>query len=862
MVEQTLKLFAKEIKISTERLIKQFHEIGIEKKCNDIISQKEKEILLDYLNNNHNGLVNNQINKLILQKKIKTILNVPITGGKSKSINVEVRKKRKYIQYDIVKPESDSKNTNNKMQNIEINLEKNDSSILNKNDLINKKPQFSLKEKKIYINTIKKIKKELKVTEIYKNKEKNKKKLAKEIKLEKTIFDKKNNKFNKNKNIKNNYLDISFKEKEDIINNNNLSNIKNYIQVRNKKNIKQKKNYHFYDQNNIEQFKNFTNKNNKEKIIKKSKLQQNFRKPIASINKNILIPETISIVDLSNKMAIKSSKVIKNMKKMGFSFSINEFLDQETAQLVVEEMGHKAILQNSNNIENELLNDRSIENVSSEIRPPIVTIMGHVDHGKTTLLDYIRSSQITQKELGGITQRIGAYHVKTKNGAITFLDTPGHAAFSEMRFRGVKITDIVVLIVAADDGVMPQTIEAIKHVKRENVSIIVAINKIDKNVTDLERIKNQLSKYDILSEEWGGDVQFVKISAKTGYGVDTLLESILLQSEMLELRSISVGRASGVIIESYLDQKKGVIATVLVQKGMLSKGDIVLSGFQYGKIRAMYDEFGKEILSAGPSIPVEILGFSDILLSGDTISVVRNEKKAREIATYRLNKFKEIKLKQQKRIKLEKLFSNMKNNHKVLNIILKTDVQGSIEAIINSIKLLSNEIRVHIISFGVGSIKENDAILAISCHAMIIGFNVRCDLSAKKIIEKEKIDCRFYSVIYQLINDIKKIIIKLSSQEDRKKIIGVAEVKNIFMISKKNIVAGCKVINGIIKRNNNIRLLRDDIVIHEGMLESLRRFKNDIHEVKNGMECGIVIKDFYDISSGDIIESLDILNKC
>nr|GEZ89434.1 translation initiation factor IF-2, chloroplastic [Tanacetum cinerariifolium] len=486
--------------------------------------------------------------------------------------------------------------------------------------------------------------------------------------------------------------------------------------------------------------------------------------------------------------------------------------------------------------------------------------MGHVDHGKTSLLDYIRSTKIACNEAGGITQNIGAYHVKTESGSITFLDTPGHSAFTGMRARGVKLTDIVILVVAADDGVKPQTIEAIQHAKEANVPIIVAINKIDKIGSDINQIKNDLTKYNIVSEEWGGENMFVSISAKTGKGIDTLLNTILLQSEMLELKAISTGMAEGVVIESYLDKGRGPIATVLVQKGNLKKGDVILCGLEYGRIKSLRNENGKILKNAGPSIPVEILGLSKVPFAGDQVTVVRDEKKAKEVACYRQNKSRELKLANQNRSNLENMFDNIKkSDFSELKVIIKSDVQGSLEAISGALlKLSTNEVKINIIGSGIGGITETDAALALASNAIILGFNVRADVSAKKIIEMEHLDLRYYSVIYDLIDEVQSAMTGLLSPEYKQNIIGLAEVRNIFKSPKFGLIAGCMVIDGIIKKNNPIRILRDHIVIYEGDLESLRRFKEDVSEVRNGMECGIGVKNFNDIKVRDNIEVFEL----
>ncbi len=594
---------------------------------------------------------------------------------------------------------------------------------------------------------------------------------------------------------------------------------------------------------------------------KGSALQQAFTKPVQAVNRDVVIGETITVAELANKMAVKATEIIKTMMKMGEMVTINQVIDQETAQLVAEEMGHKVILRKENELEEAVLEDRDT-NAELVTRAPVVTIMGHVDHGKTSLLDYIRKAKVAAGEAGGITQHIGAYHVETDDGKmITFLDTPGHAAFTSMRARGAKATDIVVLVVAADDGVMPQTIEAIQHAKAAGVPIVVAVNKIDKPEANPDRVEQELLQHEVIAEKFGGETQFVYVSAKKGTGVDELLDAILLQSEVLELTAVKDGMASGVVIESYLDKGRGPVATILVQSGTLNRGDIVLCGFEYGRVRAMRDENGKEIESAGPSIPVEVLGLSGVPAAGDEATVVRDEKKAREVALYRQGKFRDVKLARQQKAKLENMFSNMAEGDVAeLNVIVKADVQGSVEAIVQSLQELSTaEVKVKVVGSGVGGITETDATLAAASNAIVLGFNVRADASARRIIENENIDLRYYSIIYELLNEIKAAMSGMLQPEFKQEIIGLAEVRDVFRHPKFGAIAGCMVTEGIVKRNNPIRVLRDNVVIFEGELESLRRFKDDVGEVRNGMECGIGVKNYNDVKVGDQIEVFEVV---
>ena len=585
------------------------------------------------------------------------------------------------------------------------------------------------------------------------------------------------------------------------------------------------------------------------------------RKAEAAIATEIELSGPLTVKELAEKMGREVSEIIKKLMLLGVMASINQEVDVDTATIVAEEFG---VTVTEVEPEEDPTDVIEIEDAPETLkpRPPVVTIMGHVDHGKTSLLDYIRKAKVAAGEAGGITQHIGAYHVEMDDGKmITFLDTPGHAAFTSMRARGAKATDIVVLVVAADDGVMPQTIEAIQHAKAAGAPLVVAVNKIDKPEANPDRVEQELLQHEVISEKFGGDVQFVPVSAKKGTGVDDLLDAILLQSEVLELTAVKDGMASGVVIESYLDKGRGPVATILVQSGTLRKGDIVLCGFEYGRVRAMRDENGKEIDEAGPSIPVEVLGLSGVPAAGDEATVVRDEKKAREVALHRQGKFREVKLARQQKAKLENMFSNMAEGDVAeLNIIVKADVQGSVEAIIQSLQDLStDEVKVKVVGSGVGGISETDATLAAASNAIIVGFNVRADASARRIIEAENIDLRYYSIIYELLNDVKAAMSGMLQPEFKQEIIGLAEVRDVFKHPKFGAIAGCMVTEGVVKRNNPIRVLRDNVVIFEGELESLRRFKDDVSEVRNGMECGIGVKNYNDVKVGDQIEVFEVV---
>lgn len=588
-------------------------------------------------------------------------------------------------------------------------------------------------------------------------------------------------------------------------------------------------------------------------------LQQAFAKPAAPSIHEVSIPEAITVAELASRMSVKAAEVIRQLIKLGVMATINQVLDQDTAVLIVEEMGHKVKLLKENQIEDDLALTAHT-GAEETARAPVVTIMGHVDHGKTSLLDYIRRTRVTSGEAGGITQHIGAYHVETQHGDITFLDTPGHEAFTAMRARGAKCTDIVVLVVAADDGVMPQTLEAIQHARAAEVPIVVAVNKIDKPEADPERVKTELANHNVISEEWSGDVMFVNISAKTGEGVDKLLEAILLQAEVLELKAPKTGTAQGIVIESRLDKGRGPVATLLIQRGTLHRGDIILTGIQFGRVRAMLNETGKPIDAAGPSMPVEVLGLSGAPKAGDDVIVVPDERKAREVAMFRQGKYRDVKLAKQQATKLEDIFNRMSDGQvNALNIVLKADVQGSVEALNDALQRLStDEVQVKIIAAGVGGITESDVNLAIASKAIMIGFNVRADATAKTLVENENIDLHYYSIIYDVIDEVKKALQGMLSPEMRENIIGMAQVRDVFRSPKFGAVAGCMVTEGIIKRHKRIRVLRDNVVIFEGELESLRRFKEDVGEVRTGFECGIAVKNYNDVKVGDQIEVFEM----
>ncbi|HDW6534704.1 TPA: translation initiation factor IF-2 [Salmonella enterica subsp. enterica serovar Typhi] len=893
MTDLTLKALAAERQVSVDRLVQQFADAGIRKSADDSVSAQEKQTLLAHLNRE----AVSGPDKLTLQRKTRSTLNIPGTGGKSKSVQIEVRKKRTFVKRDPqeaerlaaeeqaqreaeeqARREAEEQAKREAQQKAEREAaeqakreaaEKAKREAAEKDKVSNQQTDDMTKtaqaEKARRENEAAELKRKAEEEARRKLEEEARRKLEEEARR---VAEEARRMAEENKwtatpepvEDTSDYHVTTSQHARQAEDENDREVEGGRGRGRNAKAARPaKKGKHAESKADREEARAAV-RGGKGGKRKGSSLQQGFQKPAQAVNRDVVIGETITVGELANKMAVKGSQVIKAMMKLGAMATINQVIDQETAQLVAEEMGHKVILRRENELEEAVMSDRDT-GAAAEPRAPVVTIMGHVDHGKTSLLDYIRSTKVASGEAGGITQHIGAYHVETDNGMITFLDTPGHAAFTSMRARGAQATDIVVLVVAADDGVMPQTIEAIQHAKAAGVPVVVAVNKIDKPEADPDRVKNELSQYGILPEEWGGESQFVHVSAKAGTGIDELLDAILLQAEVLELKAVRKGMASGAVIESFLDKGRGPVATVLVREGTLHKGDIVLCGFEYGRVRAMRNELGQEVLEAGPSIPVEILGLSGVPAAGDEVTVVRDEKKAREVALYRQGKFREVKLARQQKSKLENMFVNMTEGevHEV-NIVLKADVQGSVEAISDSLlKLSTDEVKVKIIGSGVGGITETDATLAAASNAILVGFNVRADASARKVIESESLDLRYYSVIYNLIDEVKAAMSGMLSPELKQQIIGLAEVRDVFKSPKFGAIAGCMVTEGTIKRHNPIRVLRDNVVIYEGELESLRRFKDDVNEVRNGMECGIGVKNYNDVRVGDMIEVFEII---
>ena len=821
---------ATSIGISVDRLLMQLKNAQINvTSADDIIAEKEKQKLLRYLQQHHGARADAAPEKIVLRRAKTSEIKVAGSQGARKTISVQVRKKRTYIKQSktaspllptqgqaIETPPAQEVNATETLEPVQ------ESSVEQVTS-----PEVLLTEG----NELGEVTTGKAVTEIVKRKEKR----PHEIKPELDEGDR------PKKKKKSRMGDRDGGHQYEALIGKGAAPIDLVLRE---------------DEGDLEVIDRRRRRHGKTRKSAQPVQVQAFTRPTAPMIHEVNIPETITVADLAQKMSIKAAEVIKSMMKMGAMVTINQVIDQETASLVVEEMGHKPKLISSQAVEESLAKDSEVQGEWLP-RAPVVTIMGHVDHGKTSLLDYIRRTKVTAGEAGGITQHIGAYHVETPKGVITFLDTPGHAAFTAMRARGAKLTDIVILVVAADDGVMPQTTEAINHAKAANVPMIVAVNKIDKPEADLDRVRNDLSKHGLIPEEWGGETMFVPVSAKTGQNIEQLLDSILVQAEVLELKAVVDVPARGVVIESRLDKGRGAVASLLVQQGTLRKGDLVLAGFEYGRARALFDENGKQVEQAGPSIPVEILGLSSTPNAGDSFLVVEDERRAREVALFRQGKFREVKLAKQNAAKLENILQRMgdEKSERALNIVLKADVQGSAEALSQALAELSTaDVKVKIVSSAVGGINESDVNLALASNAIMIGFNVRANNEARKLIEAESVDLHYHSIIYDVINEVKRAISGFTAPVIQEKIIGLAEVRDVFRSSKLGAIAGCMVLEGVVRRNSPIRILRDNVVIFEGSLESLRRFKDDVTEVRNGMECGIGVKSYNDIKPKDQIE--------
>ncbi|MEC7727797.1 MAG: translation initiation factor IF-2 [Pseudomonadota bacterium] len=836
MAEVTVKQLAEDVGAPVDRLLKQIVEAGLKARSeNDSVSSDEKQQLLAYLRKTH-GEADAEPRKITLKRKTTTTLK----AGKAKTVNVEVRKRRTYIKRAELQPEAEAP----KPEEPVAEQQPEQAPVEEAPKVAAEQAQQPEAEKPAEAATAEQPEQAEKA-EPKKEPEPEPEPVPapEDMPMPPPEGDGKDRKPKKKKE--------KVRERSDEIEEGKP---------------KKKQAGHRGPRSRPVEEPLVISEDEEETTLRKplrakkkpKEKRHAFERPTKPMVREVEIPETISVGDLAQRMAVKSADVIKTLMGMGVMATINQALDQETAVLVTEELGHKAKTVSDDAFEEEVLSEFSFEGGEKTKRAPVVSVMGHVDHGKTSLLDYIRRTKVASGESGGITQHIGAYHVETDHGMVSFLDTPGHAAFTAMRARGAQCTDIVVLVVAADDGVMPQTKEAVQHARSAGVPIVVAINKMDKEEADPDRVKTELAGMEVIPEDWGGDVQFVPVSAHTGEGIEDLLEALLLQAEVLELEAATDAPAKGVVVESSLERGRGSVATVLVQNGTLRQGDMVVAGSYFGKVRAMTDEAGKQVKEAGPSIPVEILGLNCTPDAGDEFFAVADEKKAKELAEFRQSREREQRLQRQQAAKLENLFENMgKDEVKTLNVVLKTDVRGSLEAITKALQDLGNdEVQVKIVSSGVGGIAETDVSLAMATNAVIFGFNVRADTASKRLVEQEGLDLRYYSIIYNLIDDVKAALTGMLAPEFREDIVGIADVRDVFRSPKFGQVAGCMVTEGTVYRNKPIRVLRDNVVIFEGELESLRRFKDDVPEVRNGMECGIGVKG-YDVKVGDQIEVFD-----
>ena len=871
MSEVTVKQLAEVLGIPLDQLSDQLKDAGISiKSADDAISNDDKRQLLAFLRSSHgkDKVEQSPRKKVVLKRKSKGTLKIASGSGirsKTKTVNIEVRKKRTFSRpnkSEIDAIEKDRLEAQKALDERKLQLELEAKQQLEAQNKLQEQAKLeqekaqkeqNLKEQEAHVE----VEETVEVEEVVETPEKTEEEVQQE--QEKAIKDK------------------ADAEREAQVHRQVMAAVEKRKREKQRKEDQQNKNKPAPNNtanqpnNNNRGGRNQNNKYGRKQLHVKSGSRNHrftpdfkkaekhgFTKPVADQIKTVKIEDSITVGDLAKALTIKSADVIKELMQMGMMVTINQILDQDTAVLVVEELGHKVELVENKTLSEELhsaADDETIDE-NAETRPPVVTVMGHVDHGKTSLLDYIRKTKVTDKEAGGITQHIGAYHVTTDHGVISFIDTPGHAAFTAMRQRGAKATDIVILVVAANDGVMPQTIEAVKHSKAAGVPIIVAVNKMDLSGASIEKAKQDLSNHEVIPEDWGGDTQFIPVSAKTGEGIDDLLEAISLQAELMELKAVVDKPARGIVVESSLDKGKGPVATVLVKSGTLHKGDMVLSGEQFGRARRMLNELGEEVSEAGPSIPVVIQGLSGVPVAGEDFLVVKNEKLAKSAAAERKALERDLRLKAQQAAKLENLLASMGKKEKlVVNLLIKADVQGSVEALKDSLTILGNDdVEVRAISTGVGGITNADAQLALSAKAIIIGFNVRADKAAREVIKQNDLDLHYFSIIYDAIDNIKAAITGFLGTETKDVIIGNAEVKDVFRSSQFGSIAGCIILEGSVKRDNPIRVLRDNVVIFEGELESLRRHKDDVKEVKSGTECGIGVKGYDDIQAGDEIE--------
>jgi len=818
MAEVTVTQFAEVLKVPVEKLLTQLEEAGIKVAGpDDMISEDAKLELLTHLRKAHGKEEGAAApRKITLKRRAQSEIKVSAAMGKARTVQVEVRAKRTYIKRDVLEEQA-------RVAQEEIDRQRETEEAARRAEEEARQREVQARER-------------LKQDEEAQRHaaEEERRRLAAEEQARLEAEKKEREKAERERREKEEKARRAKEEKKPTRYGREELHIAGGLSAKHRKSRA---------------------RGGGRRATVQSDQRQEFQLPTQPVKREVTIGETITVGELAQKMAVKAPDVIKTMMNMGVMATINQPIDQDTAVLVVEEMGHTAVALKENQLEEELQAGlaTSAEEVS---RPPVVPIMGHVDHGKTSLLDYIRRTKVAAGEAGGITQHIGAYHVNTPKGVITFLDTPGHAAFTAMRARGAQVTDIVILVVAADDGVMPQTREAIQHARAAEVPLIVAVNKIDKPDADAERVRSELSQEGVIAEEWGGDTMFVPVSARTGEGIEKLLESILLQSEVLELKANPDRPADGVVVEAQLDPGRGSVATVLVQRGTLERGDVLLCGQEWGRVRAMFDEVGKPITHAGPSIPVQILGLSGTPNAGDDFMVVTDERKAREIALYRQGKFRDVRLAKQASTKLEDVFNRMEEgNLQQVNLIVKADVQGSVEALSDALLALSNEeVKVNVVARGLGGITESDVNLAVASSAIIIAFNVRADAAARRLISETGTDVRYYSIIYQALDEVKNAITGLMAPKVKEEVVGMAQVRDVFRSSKMGAVAGCLVMEGSVRRNCPIRVLRNNVVVFEGELESLRRFKDDVSEVRAGTECGIAVRNYNDVQPGDQIE--------
>ena len=881
--------------LSVEKLLDQVREAGLpQKKAEDKITTEQQDTLVNHLKKSHGQDVGHA-GKITLKRKTTSTAKVASTSGKAKTINVEVRKKHTFTKPDpeqikaeaLAKAEAEAKVRNEQKAKVEAapkEAEKSESSAKANLEKMRAaaKQQTAAKEtpkaavvvkrkstnKPITKATVKTI--ETPEQKKAREAEAAKLKAVEETARRKAAEDAQQRTLEQMRKMASKYSNEDTTATIRVVDDSPLaaglvgqayedSFAKEDREIKRGTNTNNSRGQKKGGRRGQEE-QSFSHNPHKRGLKTSQANKHGFEKPVKKQVYDVEIGETIVVADLAAKMAVKVREVIKSLMKMGELVTQNQAIDQEIAALVVEEMGHNPVLISDTQAEDNLLEAAEEARGAQTTRPPVVTIMGHVDHGKTSLLDRIRRAKVAQGEAGGITQHIGAYHVKTEKGIITFLDTPGHAAFTAMRSRGAKATDIVVLVVAADDGVMPQTAEAIDHARAAGTPIIVAINKVDKDSADPDRVLNELTAKEIVPEKWGGDVPVALVSAHSGQGIDELLDLISIQAELLELKASEEGAAQGVVIEARVDKGRGAVTSILVQNGTLNIGDLVLAGASYGRVRAMTDENGQRIKSAGPSIPVEILGLPEAPMAGDEVLVVDDEKKAREVAEARLDRERQKRLERQSAMRLENLMASMgKKDVPIVNVVLKTDVRGTLEALIVALSELStDEVKVRVISSGVGAITESDVILAESSEAVLLGFNVRADNTARQKADADGIDIRYYSIIYQLIDDVKAAMSGKLAPEHRETILGVAEVREVFHSSKFGAAAGCMVLEGILHRNKPIRVLREDVVIFQGELESLRRFKDVVEEVRAGMECGLAVKGYKDIKAKDKIEVYDV----